>query len=87
MIVPGRLDLPGARVGGLPAFDAAFKVLGGDQRKVGYFEVGVEEGGELAVATEEQAVRMIYAGENPVINYDGPSLTNTWRIDSLRNAA
>jgi len=49
--------------------------------------VAIEENGEMAVATEEQAVRMIYTGENPVINYDGPSLTNTWQIQSLRNAA
>jgi len=49
--------------------------------------VAIEENGEMAVATEEQAVRMIYAGENPVINYDGPSMTNTWQIKSLRNAA
>jgi glutamate synthase domain-containing protein 1 len=49
--------------------------------------VAIEEGGELAVATEEQAVRMIYTGENAVINYDGPSMTNTWPIGSLRAAA
>jgi hypothetical protein len=41
----------------------------------------------LAVATEEQAVRMIYTGENAVINYDGPSMTKTWPIATLRAAA
>ncbi len=49
--------------------------------------VAIEEHGEMAVATEEQAVRMIYTGEHDIINYDGPSMTKTWRIDSLREAA
>ena len=49
--------------------------------------VAIEESGELAVATEEQAVRMIYTGENAVINYDGPSMTKTWPIGALRAAA
>ena len=49
--------------------------------------VVIEEAGALAVATEEQAVRMIYTGENAVINYDGPSMTKTWPIGALRAAA
>jgi len=49
--------------------------------------VTVEAGGELAAATEEQAVRTIYPGEVDVVNYDGPSLTNTWFITEQRAAA
>ena len=35
---------------------------------------------EVAVATEEQAVRRIYSEEGDVANYDGPAMTKTWRI-------
>ena len=33
---------------------------------------------EIAVATEEQAVRRIYREEGDVTNFDGPALTRTW---------
>ena len=49
--------------------------------------VTVEHEGQLAVATEEQAVRKIYPGEMDVINYDGPSLMKTWLADEVRAAA
>ncbi len=49
--------------------------------------VTVEQGGELAAATEEQAVRKIYPGEVDIINYDGPSLMNTWLVEEVRAAA
>ena len=35
---------------------------------------------EIAVATEEQAVRRIYREEGDVTNYDGPAMTRTWRL-------
>ena len=38
---------------------------------------------ELAVATEEQAVRRIYPQEGDVRNFDGPSLTETWPVTEL----
>ena len=49
--------------------------------------VTVEQGGELAAATEEQAVRKIYTGEVDIINYDGPSLMKTWLVEEVRAAA
>ena len=49
--------------------------------------VAAEVGGEMAVATEEQAVRMIYSNEIDVINFDGPSLNKTWEIVDVRKAA
>jgi len=49
--------------------------------------VAIQDHDELAVATEEQAVRTIYAGEYDVINYDGPSMTSTWPIVAVREAA
>lgn len=33
---------------------------------------------EIAVATEEQAVRRLYREEGEVTNYDGPGMTRTW---------
>ena len=33
---------------------------------------------EIAVATEEQAVRRLYREEGEVMNYDGPGMTRTW---------
>ena len=35
---------------------------------------------EIAVATEEQAVRRIYREEGDVTNYDGPGMSRTWRL-------
>ena len=49
--------------------------------------VAIEAEREMAVATEEQAVRMVYAGEHAVDNYDGPSMTNTWPIGAMKEAA
>ena len=49
--------------------------------------VVVRENGELAAATEEQAVRRINADECEVINYDGPSLTDLWAVGNRRLAA
>ena len=49
--------------------------------------VVINESGNLAAATEEQAVRRIFKGENDVINYDGPSLTGIWGIGNRSLAA
>ncbi len=49
--------------------------------------VVIDEHGELAMATEEQAVRRIYPGECDVINYDGPSLTGLWGVGNRKMAA
>ncbi len=49
--------------------------------------VTIDQGGELAMATEEQAVRRIFTGECDVINYDGPSLTGLWGVGNRAMAA
>ena len=49
--------------------------------------VAIEQGAELAVATEEQAVRRVFADECDVINYDGPSLTGIWGVGNRKMAA
>ena len=49
--------------------------------------VAIEQNGELAAATEEQAVRRVFADEADVTNYDGPSLTGIWGVGNRRMAA
>lgn len=49
--------------------------------------VTVEDNGELAAATEEQAVRRVCPQEVTIHNYDGPSLTNTWKTTPSKAAA
>lgn len=49
--------------------------------------VVVEQGGDLAAATEEQAVRRVCADECDVINYDGPAMTHIWGIGNRQIAA
>lgn len=38
----------------------------------------IRENGNMATATEEQAVRKVYRQHHPVINYDGPAEYTTW---------
>ncbi|MEP4198299.1 MAG: hypothetical protein ABJL99_21980 [Aliishimia sp.] len=49
--------------------------------------VVIEQLGELAAATEEQAVRTVFADECDVINYDGPSLHGIWGVGNRSLAA
>ena len=49
--------------------------------------VVIEMGGELAAATEEQAVRRVVSGEFEVINYDGPGMTGIWGVGNRSMAA
>ncbi len=49
--------------------------------------VVMDRNGDLAMATEEQAVRRVFEDEGAVINYDGPSLTAIWGVGNRRVAA
>ncbi len=49
--------------------------------------VVIDRNGELDMATEEQAVRRVFADECEVINYDGPSLTGIWSVGNRAVAA
>lgn len=49
--------------------------------------VVVQDGLELAAATEEQAVRRVVAEESEIINHDGPSLFGIWGIGNRSIAA
>lgn len=79
----------------ISSIDGVFTYLITDTQSMGFAKdrfaikplVAVEENNQMAVATEEQAVRMIYPGEEDIANYDGPSMTKTWQIGSIRKAA
>lgn len=49
--------------------------------------VVIERGSDVAMATEEQAVRRIVNEEADVTNYDGPSLTGLWGVGNKGLAA
>ena len=49
--------------------------------------VALEDGAEMAAATEEQAMRRVFASEIDVVNYDGPSLTGIWGVGNKEMAA
>lgn len=49
--------------------------------------VVIEQAGELAAATEEQAVRTVFPDECDVINHDGPSLVGIWGVGNRSMAA
>ena len=49
--------------------------------------VVIDQDGGLAAATEEQAVRRVFADECAVINHDGPSLTGIWGVGNRSMAA
>ena len=49
--------------------------------------VAMEDGGEIAAATEEQAMRRVFASEIDVVNYDGPSMTGIWGVGNRSMAA
>ena len=49
--------------------------------------VVMDRDGELAMATEEQAVRRVFEDEGDVLNYDGPSMTALWGVGNRSMAA
>ena len=77
------------------SLDGVFTYLISDANSIGFAKdryamkplVTVERDGELAAATEEQAVRTVCPEEVDVVNYDGPSLTNAWPALRPRAAA
>lgn len=79
----------------ITSIDGVFTFMIADQDGIGFAKdrfamkplVVIEENGEMAAATEEQAVRRIYAGESDVINHDGPSLTGIWGVGNRSLAA
>lgn len=93
--IAGGLTPPQALKKSIASIDGVFTYMIADPNGIGFAKdrfamkplVVVTEAGEMAAATEEQAVRRIYTGECDVINYDGPSLTGIWGVGNRSLAA
>ena len=79
----------------LTQIDGVFTYLYSNQDRLGFAKdkwaikplVAVDGNGTLSIATEEQAVRTIHLDEVEVVNFDGPSLTQTWQTHSSLDRA
>ena len=86
-------DKPDALRESISEIDGVFTYLIADRDSIGFAKdkwaikplVVMGEEREIAVATEEQAVRRIYLEEGDVENFDGPAMTHTWPV--LKEAA
>ena len=82
------LSMEEALASSIDSIDGVFTYMIADENRIGFAKdrfamkpiVAIEENGELAAATEEQAVRRIYQGNHKTINYDGPSLMGIWPV-------
>ncbi len=81
-------DLESALERSLRALDGVFTYLITTADRLGMAKdrwaikplAAVEDGPDLAIATEEQAVRKVYPGEVAVRTFDGPDQTATWAV-------
>ncbi len=75
--------------------DGVFTYMISDEEGIGFAKdrfamkplVTVEAEGELTAATEEQAVRRVLPDALNVMNYDGPSLSGIWTVESRYGVA
>lgn len=89
------LTLPQALKKSITSIDGVFTYMLANTQGIGFAKdrfamkpiVAIEQGNELAAATEEQAVRRVFSDECDVTNYDGPSLTGLWGVGNHREAA
>jgi glutamate synthase domain-containing protein 1 len=89
------LTLPQALKKSITSIDGVFTYMIANPDGIGFAKdrfamkpiVAIEQDGELAAATEEQAVRRVFADECEITNYDGPSLTGIWGVGNRRMAA
>ena len=89
------LTLDAALKKSIGSIDGVFTFMIADTGGIGFAKaryamkplVVVERNGELAAATEEQAVRRVVPDEADVINYDGPSITHIWGVGNRSLAA
>ena len=79
----------------LTEIDGCFTFLYSNHDQLGFAKdrwaikplVAVDSNNTLSIATEEQAVRTIHLDEVEVVNFDGPSLTQTWQTHSSLDRA
>lgn len=79
----------------ITSIDGVFTYMISNQGGIGFAKdrfamkplVVIDHDASLAMATEEQAVRRVFADECDVINYDGPSMTAIWGVGNRAVAA
>ncbi len=90
------LSLEQALIRSIDEIDGVFTFMIGGPDTIGWAKdrfamkplVVVEQNGEMAAATEEQAVRRVYDDDGvSILNYDGPSLHGIWGVGNRRAAA
>ena len=89
------LTMPDALQRSIHSIDGVFTYMIANADGIGFAKdrfamkplVAINRSGDLAAATEEQAVRRVFADECDVINYDGPSLTALWGVGNRGLAA
>ncbi|MEJ6710495.1 MAG: hypothetical protein QNK92_17195 [Amylibacter sp.] len=82
------LTMPQALKKSISSIDGVFTYMIANPDGIGFSKdrfamkplVVIDQDGDLAMATEEQAVRRIFPGECDVINHDGPSLMGLWGV-------
>lgn len=93
--IGGGMTLEQALRRSITAIDGVFTYMIADIGGIGFAKdrfamkplVVIEQDGQMAAATEEQAVRRVFSDECDVINFDGPSLTGIWGVGNRRMAA
>ena len=89
------LTMPQALQKSISSIDGVFTYMIANRDGIGFAKdrfamkplVVIDQNGDLAMATEEQAVRRIFTAECDVINYDGPSMTALWGVGNRSLAA
>jgi glutamate synthase domain-containing protein 1 len=89
------LTMPQALKKSIGSIDGVFTYMIANPDGIGFAKdrfamkplVVIDQDGDLAMATEEQAVRRVFPGECDVINYDGPSLMGLWGVGNRSIAA
>ena len=89
------LNLNEALAQSIIEIDGVFTFMISDLNGIGFAKdkfamkplVTIERGGELIAATEEQAVRRVEPRQVDIVNYDGPSITNIWPLNTMKAAA
>ncbi len=89
------LTMPQALKKSISSIDGVFTYMIANPDGIGFAKdrfamkplVVIDQDGDLAMATEEQAVRRIFPGECDVINHDGPSLMGLWGVGNRSIAA
>ena len=89
------LTMPQALKKSIGSIDGVFTYMIANPDGIGFAKdrfamkplVVIDQDGDLAMATEEQAVRRVFPGECDVINHDGPSLMGLWGVGNRSIAA